>query len=439
MMLRPSRRQALALGGGLAASVGFSGLARAQEATANRIHIGTVFPARTGLSTVLSSINDYPGEGGRMGSILGETAIGEVASQAGVTLDVLLASSPSVDATRRAGERLVEANQVNFLVGGVGAGEAAVLAEIAEAAQIPFFNVGDPDDALRGAGCGRYTFHIEASNAMYLDGLAILGTERGYTSWFLIYPNTESGQLLAQRATRAVARHGGGATVTGGAAVEREQPVYLNEANQIANSGADVVLIMLDAVDQIAFMNQSETMGVTQPFLTLPTAITQTRDFTSTIRFLAAVNNPRETLQNWETTYAANGAEAFNQRYLARWSEAVDPTGWGAYHAVKIAFDIYQAIGTVEGPAVVEYLESPDAVFDVLKGPGTSFRPWDHQLRQPLHVVGIDQEVEWVRAELQTRVAIGNFEREIPSPTDGDAIANLDQLGDGPDDTTCSF
>ena len=35
---------------------------------ANRVHIGTVFPGRTGLSTVLSSINDYPGEGGRNGT-----------------------------------------------------------------------------------------------------------------------------------------------------------------------------------------------------------------------------------------------------------------------------------------------------------------------------------------------------------------------------------
>ncbi|MGD9738188.1 MAG: ABC transporter substrate-binding protein, partial [Bauldia sp.] len=412
MTMRPSRRQLIAAGSMAAVAAPFVKVARAQEAAANRIHIGTVFPARTGLSTVLSSINDYPGEGGRNGAILGETAVGELALAAGVPLDVLLASSPSVEAARRAGERLVEANNINILIGGVGEGQADILSQIAEEAQIPFFNVGEPSDALRAA-CRRFTFHIEPSDAMYLDALAMLGREKGYTRWFLIYPDDAAGQARMQRATRALQTYSGG-EVVGGAAVTKEQPVYANEANAIGRSGADVMLVMLDAIDQIAFLNQMETLGVDLPPLVLPTAITQTRDFTATIRFLAAINNPRETLQSWETTYTANGAEAFNQRYLARWSEAVDPTGWATYHAIKIAFDVHQTIGTLDGPAVVEYLESPEAVFDVLKGPGTSFRPWDHQLRQPIQVVRVDQEVEWIRANLQSRVAIAAYERDLP-------------------------
>lgn len=436
MTIHPSRRQLLAAGGMAAVAAPFVRVARAQEATQGRIHIGTVFPAKTGLSTVLSSINDYPGEAGRNGAILGETAIGELALAAGVPLDVLLASSPSVAAARRAGERLVQADNINVLIGGVGEGQADILSQIAEEAQIPFFNVGEPSDALRAA-CRRFTFHVEPSDAMYLDALAMLGREKGYTKWFLVYPDDADGERRMQRATRAIERYSGG-EVVGAAAVIREQPVYANEANAIGRSGADVMLIMLGAVDQIAFLNQMETLGIDLPPLMLPTAITQTRDFTATIRFLAAVNNPREILQSWETTYTENGAEAFNQRYLARWSEAVDPPGWATFNAVKIAFEVYQAIGTLDGPAVVEYLESPEAVFDVMKGPGTSFRPWDHQLRQPIQVVSVDQEAEWVRAELQSRVGIASYERDIPAATEGDVVAALDQLGDGPDDLVCT-
>lgn len=106
---------------------------------------------------------------------------------------------------------------------------------------------------------------------------------------------------------------------------------------------------------------------------------------------------------------------------------------------MKIAFDVHQAIGTLDGPAVVDYLESPEAVFDVLKGPGTSFRPWDHQLRQPIHVVRVDQDVEWIRADVSSRIAIGAFDHALPAAVEGgDIIATLDQLGDGADDMACA-
>lgn len=439
-MMRPSRRHVLAMGGAAAASVGLIGSARAQVAPENRIYVGTVFPSRTGLSTVRSSINDYPGEGGRMGTILAETVIGREAESEGLFLDVLLASSPSAESARRAAERLVEANEVDFLVGGIGVGQAEALSQVAEAAQIPFFNVGSSRDALRKGDCGRYTFHIEASDAMYLDAIAMLGAEQGKRRWFIVYEDNEDGMAKQQRAIRAIARYGNGAEVVGGAAVQDEQPVYINEANAIGRSNADVVLLALNAVDEIAFLNQMETLGSETAVLTLPTYLTQTRDFTATIRFLAAVNNPRETLSLWETTYQDNGAADFNERFLSRWSETVDPTAWASYQAVKIALEVRKAIGTLSGPEVVEYLESPEAVFDVFKGPGTSFRPWDHQLRQPLNVVAVDQEIEWVRTELQTRVGIASYSRELPAPdAAADPTTRLDMLGDGPDETSCTF
>lgn len=134
----------------------------------------------------------------------------------------------------------------------------------------------------------------------------------------------------------------------------------------------------------------------------------------------------------------ANGAGAFNETFVNRWSEPADPTGWAAYHAIKILYETIVTINSNDPDAIVDYLESPEAVFDVLKGPGVSFRPWDHQLRQPIEVIRVDQEVAWVRAEVQTRIAIAQVEAELPAAVAGDdVVARLDTFGDGPGGAVC--
>lgn len=440
-MWMPNRRKLLVSGGALAASAGLSRASRAQDVFQGDIRIGTVFPGRTGLSTVRTSINDYPGEAARQGAILAKTVFGEEARdmRGGEELDVLLANAPIPEAAERAGYRMIEVEKVHCLVGGVGEGQAEILSAIAHEARVPFFNVGSSSDALRNGACSRYTFHIEASAAMYLDALAILGARAGYRSWFIVHEDTEEGAALAARATRAIEVHGEGGTVVGAAPTEREQPVYINETNNADRAGADVFLTLLTAIDQLAFLNQAETMGVLIPALTYPDVVTQTRDYISAARFQAAVNNPRQRVALWEATLSDNGAAAFNERFTNRWSETTDPTAWASYHAIKIFWEAVKATGSLEADDIVAYLESPEAVFDVLKGPGISFRSWDHQLRQPIEVVNVDQEVEWVRLEVATRIAIAGSAGQIPAADagGGDITAILDTIGDGPDESTC--
>ena len=135
-MWMPNRRNLLASGGALAASAGFARASRAQEVLQGEIRIGTIFPARTGLSTVRTSINDYPGEAARQGVILAETVFGEEAREVrgDEELDVLLANAPIAEAAERAGHRLVDIEKVHCLIGGVGEGQAEVLSAIAHEA-----------------------------------------------------------------------------------------------------------------------------------------------------------------------------------------------------------------------------------------------------------------------------------------------------------------
>src|SRR5690606_16460249 len=125
----------------------------------------------------------------------------------------------------------------------------------------------------------------------------------------------------------------------------------------------------------------------------------------------------------------------------AQWGEGADPTAWSSYHAIKIILETVTATGTTDAEAMIAHLENPDTAFDVLKGNGVSFRPWDHQLRQPLYGLSVDQEAAWDRMNLDSRIGIAKYEGTIPGahPADADAKTWLDQLGNSASHSTCKL
>lgn len=439
MNWQPNRRQIMALGGAAASASLIPTIASAQESAVPQIKIGAVFPSRSGLSRVRTSLYEYVGAGGRQGALLADERIGNVAAQNGTELHVLQASAPIADAARRAGERLVEAEGINMLVGGVGDGQYEVLAEIADRAGIPFFNCGTSDGVARSNACTPFAFHMEASDAMYLDAMIDWSATQGARRWFVVHYNDPRGQYLASRAVAAAAKHGQGGEIVGAAATIVEQPVYFNEFDQARRAGADAILVLLSAVDQIAFFAMMETGQVEMPGYAFPTSVAQTRDYVAALRLSAPNTNPDHRLQLWETTFAENPeGEDFNTRYTTRYSQVADPTAWSAYFAVKIYYEAVMAVGSTNGEEIVAYLESPEATFDVAKGTDLSFRRWDHQLRQPIYVVKVDQEADWIPSQLYTRIGIAEYETTLPGVEGATTNDQLDVYGDDAESARCT-
>ena len=105
----------------------------------------------------------------------------------------------------------------------------------------------------------------------------------------------------------------------------------------------------------------------------------------------------------------------------------------------KFQIESALATGSVAADPLVKYLENPATTFDIGKGPGVGFRPWDHQLRQPLYTLSIDQEIEWVRIDYQTWVGLGKDAKQLPAPAANAAaaVAALDRVGDLAADSGC--
>lgn len=399
------------------------------------VRIGAVLPMKTGNPAPTDTI----GEAARIGAILADDLVGREVERTGIPLEVLLASAPDEGAAVRAARRLIGTEGVTALVGGLGDAQARALSRVAEEEGVLFFNIGSPADDLRGEACRRTTFHVEASAAMYLDALVGWFAHSGRRRWFLVHEATAEGEALYQRARSAVAATGGDAAVVGRAEVEPGRFTYTDDLDRVREAAPDVVLLLLPPDAQELFLAQYRFAGLEPPVTGLPFTLMQSRDYL--VRLQQVLPDERSFhAALWETTLDEGGAGELNERFTSRSGEPMDPVGWAAYAAVKIAYQAVAAAGTQDPSALIRYLESPEATFDVQKGVEVSFRPWDHQLSQPLYLVSVDPEVEW-GALIADKLAFADLVGDLPALylPDVDPTLGPARLGDGPDASRCRF
>jgi ABC-type branched-subunit amino acid transport system substrate-binding protein len=373
---RLSRRHFLALCGG-ALVAGLPSRAQVQPAT---IRLGFVLPRQSGQLSSRFHTQELAGEAAYKGAVMGEEDFG-----AGSSLELLVSSAPDGTAARRAGARLAASEGVLALVGGFGDDQALALSRVAEDHGVLFFNIGSSSTALRGA-CHRFTFHVEASAAMYLGALTSWFAGAGFRRWFFVYPESGEGRALYKGTQRALQRQRGGATEVGRVGVSAT-PVYGEAVEAIQQAEPELVLLLLDWRSQLDFLGYYEAAGLEFAVTGFPDPVTQTRDFLIASKEVARQDTPPYRVALWEATLEPHGAHTLNERFFGRWGVPMDPSAWAAYQSVGIISEAAAEPKTLNSAELAAYLESPRARFDVQKGSGVSFSPRDHQLHQPLYIV----------------------------------------------------
>jgi len=122
------------------------------------------------------------------------------------------------------------------------------------------------------------------------------------------------------------------------------------------------------------------------------------------------------TAEAWDPALVKFGADTLNERFQKQFHRPMGAPSWCGWVAIKIAWEASLRARAVDGPSIGAFLETSSAQFDGHKGRALSFRPWDHQLRQPVYVT-------------QARAA-GAEPIEVPSSrAEEDARTSLDRLG----------
>ncbi|HET9983375.1 MAG TPA: ABC transporter substrate-binding protein [Longimicrobiales bacterium] len=403
-----------------AAAAGWLGaLGAARPGADGAVRIGLVAPAAGAFGP--------EGEAIRRGVRLGAEEASRTAQLFDRRLELAEAAADTPAAAAREAARLVRERHATVLVGGADEAGARALAEAADRHGVLFLNAGCADDALRGAACRRSAFHVAASAAMYTDALADgLVTGAGLERWYFVTSGSEASAALRRRAQDALRARGGeerGAAVLAGAAADPRALLA-----DVQRSEADVLYTCLAGAEQLRLLRRyreaSPGFQVAGPLL-------------ETIRLWDA--DPAARAGTWPTMWYHErkpfGASSLSARFQERFGRAMDPLGWAGWLAVKVAWEAALRAGTNEPAGLAAFLEGPRAEFDGHKGVPLGFRPWDHQLRQPLYLVR-------ARTEIPDRWDVFEVVAELPRAKPGEAASPrelLDRLGDDRTRSRCSF
>jgi branched-chain amino acid transport system substrate-binding protein len=360
----------------MASQLGFPAIVRAQSGP---VRIGHLVP----LTGFLGQVGEY----GVMGA---ELAVEEANANGGVLgQQVELINEDSVNpgvATQKA-QKLIEQDQVACLLGEISSASGLAIADVANRAQIIFFNTGCNSDELRGKSCNRHMFHVEGCNTMYTKTIGLWQKREGLidgAKWYFLTADYAFGHDLYRVSSRFLEENGG--TNLGNDMVPTNTLDYSAYILNIRQADPDFVYINLAGVDQTTFLKQYREYGLDYP---LAGGVMDTAQFWGA--GLESLSGHWQSL--WYHGLENEASLAFVERFTEKYGKPPENQAWGEYVGIQILLKAIEETGSTESAGLVEYLES-DAEFDILKNRPGRFRPWDHQLLQEMYVVEVKSPSE---------------------------------------------
>jgi branched-chain amino acid transport system substrate-binding protein len=376
-----TRRRALqtaAAGVGVVAAsqLSFPAILRAQ---ADAIKIGHLTP----LTGFLGQIGEY--------AVMGAQLAVEEANAGGGVLgqQVTVITEDSVNpatATQKA-QKLIEQDQASCLLGEISSASGLAIAEVAKRSQIVYVNTGCNSDALRGANCNRFMFHVEGCNTMYTKTIGLWQQRQGMidgAKWYFLTADYAFGHDLYRVSSRFLEENGG--VNLGNDMVPTNTLDYSAYILKIRQANPDFVYINLAGVDQTTFLKQYREYGL--PYQ-LAGGVMDTGQFWGA--GLESLSGHWQSL--WYHGLENEASQTFTQTFIDKFGKPPENQAWGEYVGIKILLKAIEETRGTDSGAIVAYLEGGPE-FDILKGRPGKFRDWDHQLLQEMYVVRVKEPSE---------------------------------------------
>ena len=266
------------------------------------------------------------------------------------------------DAADAVAERLTETAAKVVLLDLPLAPFQAVVERFSDSDNVIFFNIRHRDDGLREKPCTASLFHALPSNRMLGDALAQYLKSRGWTRVLVLARETPDDQDLADRFVASAKKFG--LTVA-----DRRAFVLGNDPRQRDKN--NIALLTGGARYDAVFLADGEgEFGRYVPYATF-----RPRPVVGTDGLVASA---------WHWTWERHGAPQLNQRFDRRASRHMAAEDWAGWVAVRSVVEAITRGGSTDIARVRTTLTGDDFAVDLYKGVPGGFRPWDHQLRQPI-------------------------------------------------------
>lgn len=280
---------------------------------------------------------------------------------------------------------------------------ADLIAELAAAnrdRELLLFNISAREDRLRQEQCQPNLLHIAPDYAMLADALVQYLVFKKWPRMLVLQGPDEADAQFVTALQRSVKRYGA-------VIVAVRDYVLSNDPREREQN--NVPLITGDAEYDVVFVADANgEFARAVPYQTL-----HPRPVVGSAGLAASA---------WHWAWERYGAPQLNKRFEDYAGRDMTSTDWPAWMAVKAIVESVLRTRSTEFQPVRDYLLGDEIVLDGFKGNRLNFRPWNHQLRQPILLVTDNWVVD--------RAPIRGFLHQTN---------NMDTLGFDRRDSRCEF
>ncbi|MFC7203072.1 ABC transporter substrate-binding protein [Haloferax namakaokahaiae] len=318
------------------------------------------------------------GESVTTGSVLAKQDLEE---EFGISIELVeydTETNPSTALERM--KRAVTSDGIDFAHGGISSAVCTSMGSWASDNGVSYIAQG-ASDSITGEACAEHMFSVYQSNTMMANAAGPEMAEQA-DSWYILYSDYVWGQT-GQKVISA-SLEANGATVVGKDATPFPGDDYTQYINNVANSDADAVALIIPGLDARLATEQMMNKGLHEE---LTVMYHQFEDLV-----LWGIGEDAASTVDVGTTGWMNGVEGtdeFNQRIVEEGDTDPFARHYMAYTSLDQQVRAAMRAGSTDAAAITSELEGHQVsspVNDIQ--PGTVYwRECDHQLIQPTHLV----------------------------------------------------
>jgi branched-chain amino acid transport system substrate-binding protein len=365
-------RRTLLKGAASATTLVGIGMPAIVKAQADVIRIGHLTPV-TGFLGPL-------GEFAQMGVRLAAEEINAAGGVLGRPVELVIEDSVNPQTASAKAERLIERDKVAMIIGEISSASALAIGQVANRTKTVFINTGANSDALRGASCNPFMFHIEAANSMmvlavgnYLKSENMIKGKK----WYSLTADYAFGHDLFRVAKKFVAENGG--EFVGEELVPTDATDFSPYLLKIRQARPDVVASNLAGNQITNFIKQYAEYGLQFPITGF--------GFDTAVAWGAGKGNFSGIWPLvWHHLVDAPSSKNYVSAFTKKYGKPPENQSWGDYNSLKIVAQSLSELKSTDPQKLAEHLRK-GAKFDILKSREGYFRAYDNQMVQEMYAV----------------------------------------------------
>jgi branched-chain amino acid transport system substrate-binding protein len=203
--------------------------------------------------------------------------------------------------------------------------------------------------------------------------------------WYFINHSTPAAQFAADK-VGAMLKASGGAVV-GADNVPLETADFSAHLNKLKAAGPDLAFFCVGGIPLVNLLKQYKEFGLRGKVEVSGYTINQSDAWNLGVDTFTGV-----WAGLWYYKQKTAGSPEFTARFMKKFGKPPENNSWQGYFGIRTVLEAVKTAQSTDGKAMVEAIEKMK--FDGFKGRPLYYRMLDHQLMQPLYIMGAKKKQE---------------------------------------------